>query len=262
MMLAVLRPMGRAGSCTTCTGTEGDEVRGPRATVYGIVGDTGSPPTISVTAVRPASELCNTTVYEPTTRSCASGQLLPLFRAHGSLMLTSWGVLLPLGVMIALTGRHRDPLWFHLHRGCQCLGLVLALAGWILALSQFSVFSTGGTRTSFLHACLGCTVMSLGLLQPLNALLRPHKDTDAPRSTMRFAWELLHKSFGYVAVVLSIVTIVLGTLSLPEGYLAFQVSFGVLWALVLTVGLYLRFVDANAVRGSKPGERAPLKAVG
>lgn len=62
MLLDTLRPMGRPGpgACTTCTGTEGDEVQGPRATVYGVVSDTGSPPTIAVTAVRPGSEPCNT----------------------------------------------------------------------------------------------------------------------------------------------------------------------------------------------------------
>ena len=35
-----------------------------------------------------------------------------------------------------------------------------------------------------------CAVMALGILQPLNALLRPHKKEGEARSTARLAWEV------------------------------------------------------------------------
>ena len=38
-------------------------------------------------------------------------------------MLASWGFLLPLGVCIALTGRHRDPLWFKVRLRLRTLAL-------------------------------------------------------------------------------------------------------------------------------------------
>ena len=252
------RPQARGTTCTTCTGTEADEERGLQATVYGTISDAGTnPPTFAVTSIRPASEACNGTVYVPTTRNCGAGGLLSLFRAHGALMLCSWGFLLPLGVTIALAGRHRDPLWFKVHRGCNMLGLGLALVGWIIALTNFTVFSSGGTRSSYAHAVCGCLVMSLGLLQPLNALIRPHKEKGVARSVVRLAWEVWHKTSGYLAVFLSIGTIALGTRIISTNNQTFQVSFAVAWGLVLAVGLYLKCVDAKKM----PAEHTVKKPV-
>ena len=38
---------------------------------------------------------------------------------HGGLMLLGWGVLLPFGILCARYLKHRDPLWFQLHRKVQ-----------------------------------------------------------------------------------------------------------------------------------------------
>ena len=60
MVQAFFRARGRAGYCSTCTGTGGDETQGPSATVYGTISDKGtSPPTLTVTMIRPPSEACN-----------------------------------------------------------------------------------------------------------------------------------------------------------------------------------------------------------
>ena len=60
MVQAFFRARGRAGYCSTCTGTGGDETQGPSATVYGTISDKGtSPPTLTVTMIRPPSEPCN-----------------------------------------------------------------------------------------------------------------------------------------------------------------------------------------------------------
>lgn len=34
-------------------------------------------------------------------------------------MVTGFGILVPLGVLVARTMKVFDPLWFHLHRGIQ-----------------------------------------------------------------------------------------------------------------------------------------------
>ena len=136
---------------------------------------------------------------------------------HGSLMMVSWGFLLPSGTLIAKFYKHRpDGLWFKLHRAIQTLGLILALAGWIIALVNFNVFKDYGYR-NFQHGVLGMVVMILGILQPLNALIRPHapESEDEAKSTMRVAWEIWHKASGWLAVVLAVPTIVLGTMLLP-----------------------------------------------
>ena len=63
------------------------------------------------------------------------------------------------------------------------------------------------------HEVLGVLVMVLGWLQPLNALLRPHapnrKEGEA-KSTLRLAWEVAHKSLGYVTTLCAIINIFFG----------------------------------------------------
>lgn len=97
-------------------------------------------------------------------------------RNHGALMFVSWGFLIPLGAITAKFYKHRSPIWFHLHRVIQTLGLILALAGWVIALHELEPFGGDAVTTNVrVHGIIGCTVMTIGLLQPLNAVVRPHK---------------------------------------------------------------------------------------
>lgn len=65
------------------------------------------------------------------------------------------------------------PGWFHIHRAVQTLGLLLALAGFILALAAFNVpwsnmSSAAGSTPHKLynaHRVLGVIVMALCVLQ-------------------------------------------------------------------------------------------------
>ena len=149
---------------------------------------------------------------------------------HASLMIISWGFLLPSGTLIAKFFKHRpDGLWYKLHRGIQMLGLSLAIAGWIYALINFNVFLDYGFNNRR-HGICGMVVMVLGILQPLNAIIRPHAPKEgATKSTKRFAWEIWHKTSGWIAVILAVPTIVLGTLSLPlpEDQKNWQIGYGV-----------------------------------
>lgn len=55
-------------------------------------------------------------------------------QAHGWLMAIGWTLIL-VGILVARHGKAYllgDPLWFHLHRGIQILGLSCALAAFIL----------------------------------------------------------------------------------------------------------------------------------
>ena len=67
--------------------------------------------------------------------------------------------------------------WFNMHRGIQSLGLASCLASLVLALCM--VANSRGTHFSCLHSKLGLLVTVAGLLQPVNALMRPHPQ---PRS--------------------------------------------------------------------------------
>ena len=40
-------------------------------------------------------------------------------QVHGILMVVGFGILVPIGVLVARTLKPLDPLWFHLHRTIQ-----------------------------------------------------------------------------------------------------------------------------------------------
>jgi O-antigen/teichoic acid export membrane protein len=148
-------------------------------------------------------------------------------------MLLSWGLLLPLGVLSARFLRHRkDALWFKLHRVLQVCGLVLALAGFAVALASFSVFSGGASAGSLAHGCLGAFVMTLGLLQPVNAWFRPH--ADAEKTAARKRWEILHKGSGYTAVTLALLNVLIGA-SIAGGVWVLVVA--CFFCMVITAGI-------------------------
>lgn len=157
---------------------------------------------------------------------------------HGSLMLIAWGFLLPMGAVFARFFKHRPKgLWYDVHKGCQIVGLIMAIIGWYIALTNFSALSDVGFVT-YRHAVCGMTTMVLGILQPLNAILRPHPPEEGEsKSQSRAIWEVIHKGSGYVALALASATIILGTLSLPDpaDQTKFQVAYfvGCIGALVL-----------------------------
>jgi len=191
--------------------------------------------------------------------SAAGSSLRTTHFIHASLMMVSWGFLLPSGTLLAKFYKHRpDGLWFKLHRGIQMVGLLLAVIGWIIALINFNVFKDYGFR-NYQHGICGMVVMILGLLQPLNALIRPHAPStpDEEKSTKRWLWEIWHKSSGWMAVGLAVPTIVLGTLSLPnlEDQATLQMGYGIgcIGGLLLLTALL--FYDKKTFEMSQDKEK-------
>mgnify|MGYP007117462780 FL=1 len=89
---------------------------------------------------------------------------------------------------------------------------------------------------------MGIIVMTLGLLQPINAYFRPHKDkTLGPMHTTsaRKKWEWLHKGSGWFAIILAVPTIVLGT-TLAGG--TRTASFLIAYCVLAIVATLLLFV--------------------
>lgn len=246
------RDLSGGRGCTTCTGASGSQTEGYRATLIGNIAQLGAddetPARITVSQVIgvddegygcptqgvTAPDVCITT---------GGGGLVPKIYAHGSLMIIGWGFFLPSGVITARLFRHRpDGLWFKMHRALQTFGLVIAIAGWAIALKNFNVFGPAARGTgnpSFIHGCLGMTVMCIGLTQPLNALVRPHApEAGAAKSTFRTAWEFWHKGMGYTGILLSIATIGYGTTLVPDPDVQkkFQMGYGIgcglMWLLM------------------------------
>lgn len=241
------------GSCGTCDSRAG-LVQGFRAALNATVLDLGSstvPPLISSTEIVQSTleeNACGAKSLDangtdtglfsqqaPPVRITTSGSnsLEKMYLAHGSLMLIGWGLLIPMGSLFARFLKHRpDSIWFKMHRTVQTVSLLFCIAGWIIALVNFDVFQPGNQGyNSYKHGVAGMVTMCLGLLQPLNAVLRPRAPVEGSgivKTKFRVVWEYFHKGTGYAALLLAVLTIGYGTVSLPDvdQQRAFQVAYG------------------------------------
>ncbi|KAF6149597.1 hypothetical protein GIB67_011206 [Kingdonia uniflora] len=94
---------------------------------------------------------------------------------HGVVNAVSWGIMLPLGTIIARHMKVVRPkaLWFYLHIVCQCLGYVIGVIGWASGMKLDSD-SSGAQHNP--HRNIGIVLFSLGTLQVLVLGLRPKPD--------------------------------------------------------------------------------------
>jgi len=157
--------------------------------------------------------------------------LVRLYTIHGIFMIVGWGLLLPSGILIAKFGKHRkNAWWFKMHIAVQPIGLIVSVIGWAIALVNFSTLE-GGPGISFTHAATGTITMALALLQAVNGIFRPHNPPkEEDKSAIRIIWEFVHRGIGWVALLLSVVTIALGTTLLPSkrDQTIFQIIYGIL----------------------------------
>lgn len=144
---------------------------------------------------------------------------------HGRLMVLSWGVLLPLGVLVArffkvMPGQHwprvlDNKLWWKTHLHGQSWALAVALLGVGLVWGH----AGGANALARCHGMLGWAVMGLGALQALAGFARGSKGgpTDAvlrgdhyDMTAWRKGFERIHKSLGYLALALACTALGLG----------------------------------------------------
>ncbi|KAF9688243.1 hypothetical protein SADUNF_Sadunf02G0176900 [Salix dunnii] len=121
---------------------------------------------------------------------------------HGVLNAVSWGILMPVGIIIARylkVFKSAGPAWFYLHAICQTSGYAVGVAGWATGMKLGSD-SPGITYDT--HRNLGITIFALGTLQVLALLLRPKPD-----HKYRLYWNIYHHTVGYTTVILSIFNI-------------------------------------------------------
>lgn len=146
---------------------------------------------------------------------------------HGRIMVLCWGVLLPLGVLVArffkVMPRQDWPtaldnkIWWRVHLHGQSAAIALACVGVALIWN-----SAGGLTTlAQWHGYMGWAVMALGLLQAAAGFARGSKG--GPQDTVmrgdhydmtprRNTFERTHKSLGYAALLLALSTVLMGLL--------------------------------------------------
>lgn len=146
---------------------------------------------------------------------------------HGRMMVLAWGVLLPLGMLVArflkITPKQDWPreldnhCWWYWHLGLQTGGAVVMLFGLILILNRTDL------PADSIHWYLGWAVFTLGLVQILSGFLRGTKGgptEPAPDGSVRGdhfdmtrhrkAFEYFHKFMGYAVLLLSLVAVITG----------------------------------------------------
>ncbi|XP_072999234.1 cytochrome b561 and DOMON domain-containing protein At3g25290-like [Typha latifolia] len=183
---------------------------------------------------------------------------------HGILNAVSWGVLLPMGGIIARylkAFKSADPAWFYLHVSCQLIGYGVGVAGWATGLKLGSQ-SKGITYTT--HRNIGIALFSLATLQIFALFLRPNKDHKS-----RFYWNIYHHLVGYVVIVLGVVNIFEGLNILDPQQMWRTVYIVVICilggiALLLEAITWINFLRKKSNDSTKPygdstnGHRRPL----
>lgn len=84
-----------------------------------------------------------------------------LKRNHGALNIFGWGVLLPIGAIIARYCKQWDPLWFYLHVGIQFFGFIIGLSGIVCGVALYNKLHSSVSA----HRGLGIFIFVLGILQ-------------------------------------------------------------------------------------------------
>ena len=179
--------------------------------------------------------------------------LAGLIIAHGVMMGIAWAILVPTGVMAArfckglgasAPAAHGTdhstkadahaapasvPCWFRTHQLAQGLAVVLT----VIAFSVIAAHVGSDKHFQSGHSVVGIVVVVLALLQGVLGAIRPHKGDD-----WRTPWEWAHKGVGYVATVLGLVAVILGSGLAAEkagipvgGWVGVTAAIGAAWVL-------------------------------
>jgi cytochrome b561 len=172
---------------------------------------------------------------------------------HGVLNGVAWGILIPLGAMIARYLRvfeSADPAWFYLHIACQCSGYILGVAGWGLGLKLGSE-SVGATYQP--HRNIGIAIFCLATLQVFALLLRPDK-----KNKYRLYWNIYHHSVGYSVIVLAAINIFKG-LDILKPATGWKTAYIVILATLGGIALCLEAITWAIVlrRRKRNADKAP-----
>ncbi|KAJ0539493.1 putative cytochrome b561 and DOMON domain-containing protein [Helianthus annuus] len=191
----------------------------PRQRLVYSVGDSNNlpPSTPSYRLTQHRSQIAIRMNYATGQSSQTKAPYSNLKRAHGILNMMAWGILIPIGAMVARYLKHLDPLWFYVHSSVQSLGFILGLAG---VIAGFVLDDRLDARVGK-HKGLGISILVLGCLQVLALLVRPSIDAKT-----RQYWNWYHHSVGRLMILFAIVNIFYG-IHLAKAGTSWNVGYGV-----------------------------------
>lgn len=130
-----------------------------------------------------------------------------LVLAHALIMFISWGVVLQFGALFArYAKKSTSDLWFKVHRFAQMAGYVLSIGGLIISF----IMVKGSHFNTKIHGQFGLTIMAMGLVQIIIAVIRPHRDINHPKTIFRSIWEYIHWWFGRITLIFALLNLFLG----------------------------------------------------
>ncbi|KAK4340554.1 hypothetical protein RND71_039055 [Anisodus tanguticus] len=125
---------------------------------------------------------------------------------HGVVNIFGWGVLLPIGVIIARYYK-RLPMkceeWYSLHVRSEVAGFILGTVGWGLGISIRNSAKEQSTMST--HGIFGTIIFTFTTIQVLHICLQPDEE-----NVYRKYWVIYHNFFGYALIILTIVNIFQG----------------------------------------------------
>ncbi|KAI7732921.1 hypothetical protein M8C21_007477 [Ambrosia artemisiifolia] len=151
-----------------------------------------------------------------------------LRRNHGILNAVGWGILLPIGAMIARYFKDTSS-WFYAHGFIQITGFFVGLAGIITGITLNSNLNVNVDR----HKYIGLAVITLGCLQIIGVLMRPSN-----KSKSRKYWNWYHQNVGRILIILAAVNIFYG-IYLADAGSEWNVTYGVFLAVLVIIALFL-----------------------
>ncbi|WOK97237.1 cytochrome b561 and DOMON domain-containing protein [Canna indica] len=146
-----------------------------------------------------------------------------LKRNHGALAIFGWGVLTPVGAIVARYCRQWDPLWFYLHVIIQFGGFLTGFACVMAGIALHNRLHSNVT----MHRGLGISILVLGVLQVIAFFLRPDKG-----SKIRKYWNWQHHWTGRLAFFLAAINIALG-IQVGEAGNSWKVGYGIILSCIL-----------------------------
>ena len=110
-------------------------------------------------------------------------------KSHGIVGIIGWGLILPVGAIIARYFRYKDPLWFYLHSVIQFVGFSFGLGTVLLGLQLYRNMHVHIPA----HRGIGIFVLVLSILQVCLPII-PCSRSSHPQDYIQCCKEKCHSS--------------------------------------------------------------------
>ncbi|GAB2271811.1 hypothetical protein Dimus_006642 [Dionaea muscipula] len=180
----------------------------------------------------------------PATASVDHGKMK---RSHGILGIFGWGLVLPLGAMVARFLKHKEPLWYYLHTFIQFAGFFIVLSGVVVGQALYNY--THAADVAATHRGIGYFALTLCILQIIAFFIRPDKE-----SKIRKLWSTYHRWFGVITLFFGAVNIVYG-IQIGSAGTGWKICYAFLLGTLLILAVVLQVL--SMLRSSKHSIQSP-----